>query len=103
MVFLFKKYFIPFDEIDKIGILSRIEMDDATHMWFLMKDGTVSEFDYAGTEDQVRPILIPLLRQKCPYAMSVPIYIVKRKIDFRSFYGMPANGRVKYSKYNPQY
>ena len=103
MVLFNKRYFIPFNEIEKVGILSRIELENADHIWFLMKNGTVAEFEYAKTESEARSVLVPLLREKCPYAMTVPIYIVKRKIDFRSFYGLAPNGRLKYSKYVPRY
>jgi len=78
-------YYIPFKEIDKIGIFLHSYLDEARKIWFLMKDGTLAECEYAGLEDEIIPILAPLLKKKCPSADHVPIKIIDNKLDLLGF------------------
>jgi hypothetical protein len=100
MVLLRIDYFIPFQEIQKIGIFLNNDLENANKLWFFMKNGTLAECEYAGLENEVLPILVPLLRTKSSNAELVPIIIKNNKLDFSGFDRF--SSIHKYHTYIPQ-
>lgn len=98
------RYFIPFNQISKIGVLGSKDLEHAYNFLFIMNDGSVAPCKISISElKKTRNTLVPLLKEK---SSTAEIIRIKRErseegLDLTQFEALSADSNGKNHEYRP--